>query len=89
MTDRAHSLTIALERDTQDDDLESLMAAIRQLRGVAGVEMNVADAAAYTYEYRADMRMQGLFMAILSAIQKGGLAKATKALEAVEPRPVL
>lgn len=41
MTDRAASLTVLLERETRDEDLEDLMKAIRQLRGVAKVEMVV------------------------------------------------
>ena len=89
MTDRAHSLTVALEHNARNDDLESLMSAILLLRGVVGVEMNVADAAAYTYEHRADMTMFELLLAVRSAIAKGGMAQAIKALDAVDERPTL
>lgn len=37
MTDRLNALTVVLEKDIRDDDAESLMNAIRQLRGVLSV----------------------------------------------------
>jgi hypothetical protein len=37
MTDRIRTLTIRLDRDIRTDDVEPLVAAIRQLRGVAEV----------------------------------------------------
>ena len=53
MTDRYNYLTVALERDTRDDDAEALIAAIRQLRGVMDVQPNIADAAQWLAEERA------------------------------------
>lgn len=53
MTDRYNALTVVLEKDTRDDDTESLIAAIQQLRGVMSVVGNVADPAAYMAEERA------------------------------------
>lgn len=43
MTDRIRHLTVTLDRDTRDDDAECLIAAIRQLKGVAVVEPRVVD----------------------------------------------
>jgi hypothetical protein len=43
MTDRFHSLTVVLAHDIRDDDAESIMTAIRQLRGVINVSGIVAD----------------------------------------------
>lgn len=43
MTDRIHALTVVLERDIRDDDLEGLVSAIKHLRGVGSVEQHVAD----------------------------------------------
>lgn len=42
MTDRYHSFTVVLERDTRDDDAQDLLTALRQFRGVADVVPNVA-----------------------------------------------
>ena len=43
MTDRIHALTVVLERDTRDDDVEALVNAIRQMRNVADVSLHVTD----------------------------------------------
>ena len=43
MTDRFNSLTVVLERDIREDDAESLMEAIRHLRGVRSVAGNVGN----------------------------------------------
>lgn len=53
MTDRIHSLLIVLEKDIRDDDVQGLANAISQLRGVAGVKMNVADIESQMAETRA------------------------------------
>jgi hypothetical protein len=44
VTDRIRHLTITLERDTRDDDLEPILLAIRLIRGVAIVEPHVVQA---------------------------------------------
>jgi hypothetical protein len=38
VSDRYKALTVALDRDTRDDDAQALIAAIRQLRGVVDVQ---------------------------------------------------
>lgn len=43
MTDRVRHLTIVLDRDYRDDDVEHLVAAIRLLRGVSEVVPGVVD----------------------------------------------
>lgn len=43
MTDRVHSLTVVLEKDVRTDDIEALVSAIRQFRGVISVKQHVAD----------------------------------------------
>lgn len=53
MTDRYNTLTVVLEKDVRDDDAETLLAAIRQLRGVLSASGNVTDPAAYMAEERA------------------------------------
>ena len=47
MTDRLGSLTVVLEHDIRDDDAESLMNAIRQLRCVLSVKGDVSDPTDY------------------------------------------
>lgn len=43
MTDRINCLQVVLEKDVRDDDVQPLITAILQLRGVATVGQNVAD----------------------------------------------
>jgi hypothetical protein len=53
VTDRFHSLTVALTDDLREDDAERLIDAIKLLRGVAGVKGNVSDPGFYTAVIRA------------------------------------
>lgn len=53
MTDRFNALVVVLEKDMRDDDAEALLIAIRQLRGVASVEGNVADMASHIARVQA------------------------------------
>lgn len=43
MTDRYIALTVLLEKEIREDDAEPLIAAIRQLRGVAEVTPHVPE----------------------------------------------
>jgi len=45
MTDRVRHLTVTLTEDIRVDDVESIVAAIRQLRGVSLVKRRVVDGA--------------------------------------------
>jgi len=53
MTNRFHSLTVALTDDIREDDAQCLVEAIKLLRGVAGVKGNVSDPGFYTAVVRA------------------------------------
>ena len=53
MTDRYHSLTVVLENNLRTDDVEPLMNAIRQLRGVLKVSGEVSDVNSHMAELRA------------------------------------
>jgi hypothetical protein len=65
MTDRVHSLTVVLDGDIRIDDLQPLIAAIRQMRNVAYVETHVSDVASLMAEVRAKQELQSkLFEAL-------------------------
>ncbi|NIT79722.1 MAG: hypothetical protein GWN58_33745 [Anaerolineae bacterium] len=53
MTDRYHTLTVVLERDTREDDAEHLINAIRMMRGVRSVTGEVANMETHMAEERA------------------------------------
>lgn len=53
MSDRINMLCVVLDRDMRDDDVAPLADAIRQLRGVQSVTLNVADIMSHIAESRA------------------------------------
>lgn len=65
MTDRIHSLVIVLEHDMRDDDVEPLIMAIKQLRGVISVSSEVADMASHMAEERAKRELGQKLMAVI------------------------
>ena len=42
MTDRIRQITVVLDRDYRDDDVESILTAIQMVKGVSIVEPHVA-----------------------------------------------
>lgn len=53
MTDRINSITLFLDRDIRIDDAESLIAAVRHLRGIIDVQPNVVSIDSKLAEQRA------------------------------------
>lgn len=53
MTDRVNRLTVVLEEDFRDDDIDQILGAIRLMRGVLAVEPHVADTADFLAQERA------------------------------------
>lgn len=58
MTDRYYALTVVLDRDIRSDDAESLIAAIRLLRGVLSVEPLVSTPDTWMAEERAKSELK-------------------------------
>ncbi|HEU4368305.1 MAG TPA: hypothetical protein VFV05_08790 [Methylomirabilota bacterium] len=67
MTDRAHMLNVALDRDIRDDDIQPLIAAIKQLRGVIGVQLAIADASTWACRERARHELREKLWAVLAS----------------------
>jgi hypothetical protein len=64
VTDRYSSFLVVLEKDTREDDAQATIAAIQQIRGVAGVTPHV-----HTVEQTiADMRARDALAAKLLEI---------------------
>lgn len=70
MTDRIKGITVSLEQDVRTDDLEPLMDAIRQLRGVADVELVVADMDDWLARSRVRSELAGDFLEMYEKITK-------------------
>ncbi len=47
MTDRIKTLTVVLDKEYRDDDCESIANAIRMIKGVLSVGMDVCESADY------------------------------------------
>lgn len=43
MTDRINAITVVLENDIRDDDAETILTAIRMVRGVLSATPNVSE----------------------------------------------
>ena len=67
MTDRYHTLTVVLERDTREDDAQCLIDAIAQLRGVASVTGVVADFCEHMAVERAKSELRAKLWEVLNA----------------------
>lgn len=65
MTDRIHSLTVSLEREIREDDCESIVNAIKAIRGVLCVKNEVADSSFYTARQQAKRDLQNRMRKIL------------------------
>ena len=53
MTDRINTITVVLEKEIREDDCESILNAIRMIKGVLSVSANVADPSDYLAIRRA------------------------------------
>lgn len=65
MTDRVHSLTVALEKDMRVDDAEALISAISMLRGVLKVEGNITEPGEWAMHERVRREIGEALWAVL------------------------
>lgn len=65
MTDRVNRIEVALEKDIREDDIEPLLTAIRQMRGVLSVATNVADSDAWIAEERASAAWRAKLLKVI------------------------
>lgn len=65
MTDRYNALTVVLDRDIREDDAESILAAIRMVRGVLSVTPHVSDFTTHIAEQRVRNELGTKILAIL------------------------
>lgn len=67
MTDRYHSLVVVLDSDIRDDDCQSTIDAILQIKGVIQVTGNVSDIDSHMAETRALRDVKNRVWAALEA----------------------
>ena len=58
MSDRTMSLTVVLDKDYRVDDAESIINAIKMIKGVGTVGVNVADSGSYVAYSMARMDLE-------------------------------
>ena len=58
MTDRINALTVVLDRDIREDDVQGLIDAIKYLSGVDKVTMHVANLESHIAESRARLALR-------------------------------
>ena len=65
MTDRIDAMTVVLDHDIRIDDVQPLVEAIKQLRGVLSVELHVADFATSVAEARRDFYWKDKLLSLM------------------------
>lgn len=66
MTARIHTITVALEEDIREDDIQPLLTAIQQMRGVESVTtISTDDAPMHTAMARANRAWRERIYALL------------------------
>lgn len=65
MTDRAKGCWVAFKDDYRTDDVESLVSAIEQLRGVQAVTLNLADSDDWMNRERIRWELKDQIYAVL------------------------
>ena len=68
MTDRANALTVVLDKDYRDDDIESLVNAIKQFKGVIDVSLNISNSTDHIAQMRAKVELKGKIYDVLKEL---------------------
>ncbi len=66
MTDRINALTVVLDEDLREDDVDSLCNAIMHMRHVIKVEENVVDIASTVSDARAKRELTSKLWCVLN-----------------------
>jgi copper chaperone CopZ len=66
MTDRTRILTVVLDHDYREDDVRAIIDAIKMVKGVAAVDMDVADPEQYMAIETAKRELQTKIYEVLS-----------------------
>lgn len=70
MTGRANALLVVLEIDMRTDDVESLVEAIKHMRGVSDVRLNISDSNAWiAYQRAKDELTKRLWKALKTPVK--------------------
>ena len=59
MTNRVSGLVVTLDKDYRDDDVQVIIDAIKMIRGVADVQMNIVELNDYLNRNRVRYELEG------------------------------
>jgi len=65
MTNRINALVVVLDEDIREDDVQSLVDAIKHFNHVVSVDMNIADLAAHLAYQRARSELRSKLWGVL------------------------
>ena len=65
MTDRFFAVTVLLEKDTREDDAQSILDAILMIKGVASASPHVANLEQWSAEMRARIELSNKIWKVL------------------------
>jgi hypothetical protein len=65
VTDRVQALTVALDHDMHEDDVQALVNAIACMRNVIAVGLNVVDPDAYVGRERAKQNLYNVVLGVM------------------------
>ncbi len=72
MTDRLRSITVVLDQDYREDDAEPILAALRMVKGVAGVTWTTADWKDQIAQEAGTREMRSVLYEVLRLCSFGG-----------------
>ena len=84
MTDRINTLTVVLEHDIRDDDVQPIVDAIGMVRKVLSVTPNVSDMNAHMAEQRASHEWSSMLYSLMRLVGDCTKRKRLKAFLEVE-----
>jgi hypothetical protein len=73
MTDRISALTVVLNQDIRSDDVEVITNAIRMIRGVASVDLNVVEPREHIARERVRSDIESKLRTAVTTICRGEL----------------
>lgn len=71
MTDRIKGVYVALDKDYRIDDAEAILDAIKMIKGVSDVAVNITDFDDWTNRSRIRMELSGKLWEVLHDTKEG------------------
>jgi hypothetical protein len=70
MTDRIRHVTVTLDRDYRDDDVEVILSAIRQIKGVGSVKPKIVEGGEHLAREAVRVELEGKMYTAIESVFK-------------------